>query len=227
VHALADRIARDELGAGEDDDAVVEELMAHVDQVWDEIPFRTPWSASRERDEARAALARFLAWHRRPDARTLLSTEQEVRASVTLPDGREVALHGYADRLEIDDDGRVVVIDLKTTKYPPLEGDIATDAQLGLYQLAVEQGALDHLLDRPGAPGGAELWQLRKESRGLLKVQRQPPLEPGPDRPIEQQLSAAAEIIRSEVFPTRPGAQCERCDFRLMCPALNSQTVLS
>jgi len=232
VHALADRISRDELGltgpgAEGDVDRVVEELMAHVDQVWEEIPFRTPWSASREREEARAALARFLIWHRRPGARTLLATEQEVRASVTLPDGREVSLHGYADRLEIDDDGRVVVIDLKTTKYPPQEGEIATNAQLGLYQLAVEQGALDHLLDGPGVPGGAELWQLRKETRGTLKVQRQEPLEPGADRPIEQQLTEAAGIIRSEVFPTRPGQQCERCDFRLMCPALNSQTVLS
>jgi superfamily I DNA/RNA helicase/RecB family exonuclease len=227
VHALADRISRGEVGGDDDLEVVVDELMEHVDQVWEEIPFRTPWSAAREREEARAALTRFLAWHRRPGARTLLSTEQEVRASVTLPDGSEIALRGYADRLEIDDDGRVVVIDLKTTKYPPLEGDIATDAQLGFYQLAVEQGALDELLDRPGVPGGAELWQLRKEARGTLKVQRQEPLEPGDARPIEQQLSEAAAIIRAEVFPTRPGQQCERCDFRLMCPALNSQTVLS
>ena len=227
VHALADRISRGDLGGSPDTGEVVEELMAHIDRVWEEIPFRTPWSASHEREEARAALTRFLAWHRRPGARTVLSTEQEVRAAVVLPDGSEVSLHGYADRLEIDDEGRVVVIDLKTTKYPPQDGDIATNAQLGLYQLAVEQGAVDHLLDLPGVPGGAELWQLRKESRGLLKVQRQDPLEPGPGRPVEEQLGEAAAIIRGEVFPTRPGQQCERCDFRSMCPAQISHTVLS
>ena len=226
VHALADRISRGELGDG-DVEEVVDELMVHVDQVWDEIPFRTPWSAARERAEARAALARFLTWHRRPGARTVLATEQEVRATVTLPDGRAIALHGYADRLEIDDDGRVVVVDLKTTKYPPLEGDIAGDPQLGFYQLAVEQGAVDELLGRPGVPGGAELWQLRKEARGSLKVQRQEPLEPDGERLIEQQLGEAAAIIRAEVFPTRPGQQCERCDFALMCPAQSSRTVLS
>ena len=227
VHALADRISRGELGDSGSPDQVVEELMEHVDRVWDEIPFRTPWSASREREEARAALRRFVAWHGRPGARTLLATEQEVRASVTLPDGSRIALHGYADRLEIDDDGRVVVIDLKTTKYPPQEGEIAAHAQLGLYQLAVEHGALDELLGRPGVPGGAELWQLRKETRGALKVQRQEPLQPGEDRPIEQQLVEAAAVIRAEVFPTRPGQQCERCDFALMCPAVSSHTVLS
>jgi len=227
VHALADRISRGDLDASGDVDAVVDELMVHVDRVWEEIPFRTPWSASREREEARSALSRFLAWHLRPGARTLLATEEEVRASVTLPDGTQLALHGYADRLEVDDDGRVVVIDLKTTKYPPPEGEIATHAQLGLYQLAVEQGAVDGLLGRPGVPGGAELWQLRKDKAGALKVQRQEPLEPGSEREIERQLADAAAVIRAESFPTRPGQQCERCDFRLMCPALNSQTVLS
>jgi superfamily I DNA/RNA helicase/RecB family exonuclease len=227
VHALADRISRGDLDAGGDVEEVVDRLMAHVDEVWEEIPFRTPWSSSRERGEARAALRRFLDWHGRPGARTVLATEQEVRASVTLPDGSQVALHGYADRLEIDDDGRVVVIDLKTTKYPPQEGEIAANPQLGLYQLAVEQGAVDHLLDGPGVPGGAELWQLRKETRGALKVQRQEPLEPGDERPIELQLAEAVAVIRAEEFPTKPGQQCERCDFRLMCPALNSQTVLS
>jgi hypothetical protein len=44
---------------------------------------------------------------------------------------------------------------------------------------------------------------------------------------IEEQLVAAAAVIRSEVFPTKPGQQCERCDFRLMCPAQTSHTVLS
>ena len=228
VHVLADRIGREgppvDPGAV---DLVVEELMTHLDEVWAEIPFRTPWSAAREREDARAALTRFLAWHARPGARTVVGTEEEVRASVTLPDGSEVALHGYADRLEIDDDGRVVVIDLKTTKYPPAEGEIATNPQLGLYQLAVEQGAVDHLVDGPAVPGGAELWQLRKDVRGTLKVQRQEALEPGGERPIDDQVESAVELIRAEVFPTRPGAQCERCDFRLMCPALNSQTVLS
>ncbi|MEZ5096730.1 MAG: hypothetical protein R2731_11800 [Nocardioides sp.] len=63
VHTLADRLGR----RGETDlDAalaeapvaqVVEALMTHVDRVWGQIPFRTPWSSHREREEARAALA--------------------------------------------------------------------------------------------------------------------------------------------------------------------------
>ena len=86
---------------------------------------------------------------------------------------------------------------------------------------------MDELVGHPAAPGGAELWQLRKETRGALKVQRQEPLEADGERVIEQQLVEAVSIIRNEVFPTKPGQQCERCDFKLMCPAQSSQTVLS
>ena len=49
---------------------------------------------------------------------------------MTLPDGQVVRLHGYADRLELDEDGRVVVVDLKTAKYPPT-GPACGQPQLG------------------------------------------------------------------------------------------------
>jgi superfamily I DNA/RNA helicase len=41
VHALAQRVAQGELPAGPDD---VDLLMEHIDQVWDRLEFRTPWS---------------------------------------------------------------------------------------------------------------------------------------------------------------------------------------
>jgi superfamily I DNA/RNA helicase/RecB family exonuclease len=227
VHALADRIGRGELTATPEQ---VDELMDHVDRVWGQLSFRTPWSGAREREEIRAALTRFVTWHHRPGARTVLGTEQELRASVTLPDGQQVVLHGYADRLEVDDDGRVVVVDLKTGKYPPADKALGESPQLGLYQQAVEHGAVDHLLERePAVPGGAELWQLRRASRGNLKVQQQPPQEPGEDgrRPVEVQLAAAARAVREERFEARPGTHCERCPFQALCPTQSAGTVLS
>ena len=98
VHALADRVGKGEL-------ATVEELMPHVDKVWGQIVFRTPWSRVRERAEVQAALTRFVAWHTKPGARTVIGTERHLSAEVTLPDGQQVRLNGYADRLEIDEDG--------------------------------------------------------------------------------------------------------------------------
>jgi superfamily I DNA/RNA helicase/RecB family exonuclease len=226
VHALADRIVKGDLAG---DPGSVPALMSHVDKVWGQIPFRTPWSAAKERAEIEQALTRFVQWHGRPGARTVLATEQRLRAEVTLPDGQRVALTGFADRLEVDQDGRVVVIDLKTTKYPPTDKELATNPQLGLYQHAVRHGAVDDLLGRPGEPGGAELVQLRKSVRGAVKVQTQAPQEPGDDghTAIESQLMEAVAAVRSEEFEARAGDHCQRCAFQPICPVKGAGTVLS
>jgi len=229
VHALADRIGKGELTDTDD-------LMAYVDRVWGQISFRTPWSRSREREEVRAALARFVAWHSRPGARTVVATEEHLSAEVTLPDGQRVRLNGYADRLELDEDGRVVVIDLKTSKYPPADKDLPANPQLGLYQYAVSHGAVDGLLaehpDRPSGPaepGGAELVQLRREVKGGAKVQQQVPQEPDEDGhlPVEKQLMEAVRVLRGEEFPARAGGHCDHCSFHAICPVKGAGTVLS
>ncbi len=225
VHALADRVGKGEL-------AGVEELMEHVDRVWGQIVFRTPWSGAKERAEVQAALTRFVDWHRRPGARTVIGTERRLSVEVTLPDGQQVRLYGFADRLELDEEGRVVVIDLKTGKYPPPDKDLPDHAQLGLYQHAVAHGAVDDLLPeehRPGRPGGAELVQLRKESRGAVKVQPQQPQPADEDghTTVERQLMEAVAVVRSESFPAQAGKHCEHCSFTAICPVKGAGTVLS
>jgi ATP-dependent exoDNAse (exonuclease V) beta subunit len=222
VHELADRISRGELPA---DAAAVDRLMEEVDAVWGQVPFRTPWSAAREREEVRRALTRFIAWHNRPGARVVLATEHPFEAEVELEGGERVRVHGYADRLELDADGRVVVVDLKTGKYPAT--DLPRHPQLGLYQLAVDHGAVTDVAG-DARSGGAELWQLRQESRTGLKVQEQAPQQPGADgrAPVEEQLAAAVAAIRAERFEARPGGHCERCSFRALCPTQVSGTVL-
>ncbi|QZY30092.1 ATP-dependent helicase [Nocardioides coralli] len=227
VHALADRIGRGEVElAGRTSESVVEELMAQVDTVWSQIPFRTPWSAESERSKVREALVGFLSRHRSAEARELVGTEQPLRAEVELADGQRVLLHGYADRIELDTEGRVVVVDLKTGKTAPTKEELRVHPQLGLYQLAVEHGAV------PGhdVPGGAELWHLRQQlATSGMRVQQQAPQVPDEDgvRPIERQLSEAVGRLRDEEFPARPGPQCSYCAFERFCPAQTSGTVLS
>jgi superfamily I DNA/RNA helicase/RecB family exonuclease len=226
VHALAERIAR-----GEIDPATLgnDGLMDLVDEVWGRLEFRTPWSGERERVAVAEVLARFVAWHTRPGARTVIAVEPRLRAEVTLPDGQQVRLHGYADRLELDEEGRVVVVDLKTGKYPPSAADVERHAQLGLYQLAVDHGAADEHTAEPTGTGGAELVQLRHGAE-LPKVQHQAPL-PAPQsaapRLVEEQLMQAVTTVRAERFVARPGTHCDRCAFHAICPAQASGTVLS
>jgi RecB family exonuclease len=218
VHALVERVGRGELPS----DVTVDDLMRHVDQVWPQIRFRTPWSGERERQAVRDALQRFLDWTRRPGARVVLGVEQRLTAEVEVGDHRV--------RL----DGRVVVVDFKTTKYPPT-GSLDDNPQLGLYQLAVAAGAVDHLGEGAGGadalprrPGGAELVQLRFDGDHGAKVQPQPPLPDTDDVPVRRQLAQAVDRVRREEFPAVPDQKrCRTCPFVAMCPAHTRGTVLS
>ncbi len=217
VHALAERVAKGEIEA-----TTVDDLMPHVDEVWERMEFRTPWSRAREREAVEQVLARFLAWHQRPGARAVIGLEENVRAEVALPDGQVVMLSGFADRLELDEAGRVVVVDLKTGKYPPTDKSLPDNPQLGLYQLAVDHGAADELVGRPTTAGGAELVQLRHGDT-QPKVQQQPPAPPQ----IQSQVQQAVTAVRGEAFVARPGTHCDRCAFHPLCPAHASGSVLS
>lgn len=219
VHALAERVATGELA-----DASVEDLMGHVDEVWDRMEFRTPWSRTREYAAVRDALQRYLAWHRRANARPVLGLEQHMRTPTQLPSGDTVELNGYADRLELDPDGNVIVVDLKTGKYAPTGPQVAAHVQLGLYQLAVDSGAVDAVAGRPVKAAGAELIQLRHAAADMPVVQRQERLPAD----LTDQIQQAVDAIRTEMFPARPEKQrCRRCEFQAICPAETTGSVLA
>ena len=225
VHALAQRVAAGELEPGPEG---VDQLMGHVEQVWDRLEFRTPWAKARELERIRSALARFLAWHH-ANTRTLVGIEEPFRAVLELPNGERVALGGYADRLELDADGRVVVVDLKTGRSKPTDKSVLTNIQLGLYQLAVDHGAADELVDQGARAGGAELVQLGLTNDDpRATVQQQPgQADDGPERAaLRDRLARAAELLRSESFPAVAGQQCRDCDFVPICPIKSAGHVI-
>jgi superfamily I DNA/RNA helicase/RecB family exonuclease len=204
VHALAEAVVVGELPAE------IDALVARMDEVWHLLPYDARWQRVRDHDEARAALARFLAWHLSND-RTCAGTEVEFSVAV----GDDIVIRGRADRIELDDQGRVVVVDLKTGKHAPSKDDLVHDPQLGVYQLAARQGAF---ADVSTTPGGAELLQLRDALKSGAKVQPQKPLTPD-DTWVDDLIGGIAGGIRGEQFPARPNSACDRCRFRTSCPA--------
>ena len=135
---------------------------------------------------------------------------------------------GYADRLELDADGKVWVVDLKTGKYHPTDKSVADNSQLGLYQLAVQSGAVDDEVGRPAESGGAELVHLRIGGE-LPKVQAQPP-QPKVDgaTTVQRQLMQVTRAVRDEELVARPEQNlCKRCAFVPICPAHAAGSVLS
>lgn len=220
VHALAHRVAGGDLPADADT------LMSEVDAVWARLAFRTPWSRQREHDRIRAALERFVTWHDQSD-RTTLATEHGFSTMVDV-DGERVMLRGYADRLEVDSDGRVVVVDLKTGRGKPSKPQVDGHLQLSLYQFAVDQGAVDDVVGARGRSGGAELVQLGlTEAAAGATVQPQAIQGDGsPERDVLRvEVARAAGLLRSEEFPAVVGTQCRDCAFLSICPAKSAGSV--
>lgn len=220
LHALAHEVASGQTAAE------IEALVSRLDLVWGQLAYEADWQSAQQHDAARAALGRFLVWHRAERGRTLLATEQAFTVDVPLPGGT-ARLRGYVDRLELDADGHVHVVDLKTGKSAPSGPQVAAHPQLGTYQLAVRAGALDDVLAGNRVVGGAELVHLRVDRDGGPRVQRQDPLgpppsgagEPGEPDWVSGKLDEAVRRVLAEDFRPQPSEACDRCDFRRCCPA--------
>ena len=124
---------------------------------------------------------RFLDWHR-ANPRKLAGTEEAFRIQL----GR-VEITGRVDRLEADEHGRAVIVDLKTGTGKPADDELDRHPQLGVYQLAVLLGAFERfgLIE----PGGAELVQVGKAAltaRARVQRQRELAADPEPDWPRER-----------------------------------------
>ncbi|MEU0632977.1 ATP-dependent DNA helicase [Streptomyces sp. NPDC005989] len=217
VHVLADEVASGRTPA----DLAV--LMERLDSVWDGLVFDAPWKSRQEKEQARAALERFLRWHVMDrTGRTPAASEHDF--DVTLGAGEyEVRIRGSMDRVEQDAEGRAYVVDFKTGKQSPTKDEVARHPQLAVYQLAVREGAVDEVFDgRRPEPGGAELVQLRqpapKKEGGdaLPKVQAQEPLA---GEWVSGLLATAAGRVLDERFTPTTGQHCTHCAFRASCSA--------
>jgi RecB family exonuclease len=213
-----------------------DQLASHLESVWNQLEFDAHWLSAVERVEAESALERFVTWQEARSHVTLLGTEVEFSCDVDLGSCR-VHLTGSADRVERDSDGRIRIVDFKTSKRPPTAADVALHDQLGVYQLAVQQGAFAGVAGEGARPGGAELVYLRlpEGDGGHPKTFQQASLDDVPfpvtlksgevAAPVEQstwvhrRLADAAHIIRGEHHDARIGPACRYCPFRTSCPA--------
>ncbi|MFD9303710.1 ATP-dependent helicase [Streptomyces sp. NPDC060048] len=221
VHVLADEVASGRTPA----DLAV--LMERLDTVWDSLAFDAPWKSRQEKDNARAALERFLRWHATDrGGRAAVATEHDF--DVTLEAGEyAVRVRGSMDRVEADPQGRAYVVDFKTGKSAPTKDEVARHPQLAVYQLAVREGAVDEVFEglRP-EPGGAELVQLRQgaaQREGgdtVPKIQAQQALEGGASGEwVGDLLATAAGRVLEERFAPATGKHCDHCSFRGACSA--------
>lgn len=120
---------------------------------------------------------------------------------------RAAVLRGQVDRLEIDNEGRLVIVDLKTGKRQPGKTELSRHPQLGAYQAAVLAGGFPDVPGVGGAattgavPGGAVLAQLGTTTKSP-GVQQQDPLDPQENWALDM-VNDAAALMAGNSFEAR------------------------
>jgi superfamily I DNA/RNA helicase/RecB family exonuclease len=184
-----------------------------IDEIWHHLDFGSAWYSAKQRALAERMVRRFLDWHME-NPRELVAVEQALKVRIG-----QVEITGRVDRLESDQAGRAVVVDLKTGGTAPREDELGRHPQLGVYQLAVLLGAFERF--GLAEPGGAELVQVGKAAGVTLraKVQRQGALaeddEPSWAKDLVETVAAG---MAGPVFEARVNPGCRTCPVASCCP---------
>ena len=183
-----------------------------IDEIWHHLDFGSVWYNGKQRALAEKMVRKFLDWHA-SNPRELVAVEQALKVRIG-----QVEITGRVDRLEADDRGRAVVVDLKTGGSAPREDELDRHPQLGVYQLAVLLGAFERF--GLAEPGGAELVQVGKASlTARAKIQRQRALDDDPDPSWAKDLvDTVASGMAGPVFQARVNPGCRTCPVASCCP---------
>lgn len=229
VHAIAQELP----------DASGAEYIAELTRRWRTLGMKDNWEGRLDFQRAEQMvrkLAQYVLVMRR-EGRSLAGVEADFEVPLpVVPLGdlaedsdavRNAVLRGQVDRLEIDAEGRLVIVDLKTGKRQPSKAELARHPQLGAYQAAVLHGAFQEqgkdqgpgVVQGPGAvesgqvrgpvpglvpglvPGGAVLAQLGTKTK-TPAIQAQEPLDPG-DNWAQDLVSEAAVLMAGASFEAR------------------------
>ncbi|MFI5612368.1 ATP-dependent helicase [Amycolatopsis sp. NPDC051903] len=208
VHGLAQAVA-----GGRTDD----QIQAALDDAWVRVDAGAPWFSRRERNRVEAMLQNFVRWLE-GSRKELVESGVEQDIEVELPMGDDevrVLLRGRVDRVELDKDGRPVIVDIKTGKVPVSGADAEQHPQLAAYQLAVLLGAIEG----KNTPGGARLVYVAKSNAKTGATQRdQPPLDEDGGRQWLDLVRSAAAAAAGPGYEAQENPDCDRCPARGCCP---------
>jgi RecB family exonuclease len=145
------------------------------------------------------ALADYLA-DRRRDGATLVGSEKRFHFT----HGRAIVT-GVIDRIEHNDSGALLVVDLKTGSHST-DSQVVDNAQMLSYQIALETPELLEDLGIAPAPlGGACLLFVKSGVRGKrYRLAVQEPLGPDTKAALLERIERAVEVIAHSEFTGEP-----------------------
>jgi superfamily I DNA/RNA helicase len=186
-----------------------DELATRLENGWQLIDGNKGWVRDYQFKLALEKLEKFYKWHATNKSnRNLFAVEAEFEKVI----GRAL-FNGSVDRVEVDSEGRVYIVDLKTGA-PDISKKKAEDhKQLAGYQLAVYEEAFTG--DSPGTQSaGAELLFLGTDGKSA-SAKPQPVKD---HETIKAEVIAAADAMSANEFTATVNDRCRMCAVKGLCP---------
>ncbi len=190
-----------------------ESLWKLVESKWHTLSFESDWLEQAGERKAKKMIGNMVQYLRKFEADGAQVIGREVSFEFKI---NQALVRGQVDRLELHPDGRVMIVDLKTGSKAFTAEEARENPQLGLYQLAFDQGAFDSLLDWPQ---GFDASTAKLAGAKLLLVSGDKPTEREQNSINEDaaaidkfsnMIAAATQgmAMESQVFVAQVGSHC-------------------
>jgi len=184
-----------------------EDLISNLESSWKLIDPDSGWVSASHLENAVTMLEKFVEYHRE-SKRTVV--DAEIRFDVKLGRAR---IRGSVDRLEVEADGSLFIIDFKTGGAAISLKDAKENLQLASYQVGIAEGGFT----QGTVSAGAELVYLGTTSAGAtLRPQHVIDVEA-----TKEKLNEIAEAMGAAHFFATVNKRCKGCPVRKSCPVQN------
>ncbi|MDK4286707.1 ATP-dependent DNA helicase [Corynebacterium pseudodiphtheriticum] len=242
VEKLGDSTSTDAMRQGTLVHAYFEALGRGVDPEWAQIKteaayqetYRGPvWRQAAEKARFTQLLERSKAWIvSTRDALEYVGSEVDVFVEI-MPG---ISIGGRIDRLEKDEAGNYVIVDLKTSSSSAMPSfrETAKNPQLSAYQLALSKGKLItdqkqevRVVTGDGVEIGMAMLLYPMGRTKAAGTREQPRLDEEQLQEFQAQLPPLVEELSGPTVTARPGEHCDFCSLRPVCPAQGEGEVIT
>ncbi len=207
IHAFAAKMVQ-EPGTSKED------LIANLESSWKLIDPDSGWVSASHLESAATMLEKFVAYHSKT-TRTVV--DAEMRFDILLGRAR---IKGSVDRLEVEADGSLFIIDFKTGSSAISVKDAKENLQLASYQVGIAEGGFT----QGTISAGAELVYLGTDAAGAtIRSQHTVDVEA-----TKTKLNEIADGMGAATFFATINKRCKGCPVRKSCPVQSDgRTVIS
>jgi ATP-dependent exoDNAse (exonuclease V) beta subunit len=180
------------------------ELIASLESSWKLIDPNSGWVSASNLETAVTMLEKFVEYHKQTPREV---KGAEIRFDIKLGRARII---GTVDRLEVEADGSLFIIDFKTGNTAITKEEAKKNLQLASYQLGIAEGGFSDGV----TSAGAELVYLGTDSAGAaIREQRSINIEE-----VKEKIESIGEGMAAATFFATVNKRCKGCSVRKSCP---------